>query len=559
MIENEAAPTNNIESLNRLQAWRERVIRIILILIPFVGAGILFLNAKTLIDAGMWTFLAIFVIAFVTVTAISIFRNRLPYNIRVIGILGVVLGVAPLSYSIYGLQGDGRIWLMFFIVFTVLMLGMRAGVVATVIATPLHLVLGYLFTAGYLPTPPPETIQHSLLFEGWITTGITLLFLSVVLFISVGLVVRSLDDSISNLETTLTSERQLLRELESEQYQLRSRSADLERRVGQIRLAAEISRSLGTILEPKELMDYLANRVKEGFDLYYVGVFQLDERKRYAVLTIGTGEPGRKMVADSHQLSVGGSSMVGWATANRQPRIALDVGREAIRFRNPHLPDTRSELALPLMIGNDVHGALTVQSTEPDAFDQDDIIVLQSIADSFAIALQNAELFQQIEDSLQEIQHLNRQYLGEAWRDISQEEQGLSYSVESSSAEEELSAANLIDIPLTLRGDQVIGKITLEAQREDWSPDELEFLEAVSNQAALALESARLLEETQRRVEREQTLNRMTTQLAQTLDFESLIQAIVRELGNLPSVTEAAIHIAPPTNSQEKQPLSSVE
>ena len=286
---------------------------------------------------------------------------------------------------------------------------------------------------------------------------------------------------------------------------------------------------------------------------HYAGVFLADESNRYAVLTAGTGEAGKNMIAESHKLSIGGSSMVGWSMAHRQPRIALDVGQEAIRFKNPHLPLTRSELALPMAIGNQVLGALTVQSVEPQAFDDDDITVLQSIADSLAIALENARLFQQFEDSLKEIQQLNRQYLGEAWRDISEEDQGISVIHESGFPSEETGKAHEINVPLTLRDQQVIGNITLESDREDWTSDELEFIEAVSNQAALALESARLLDESQKRVEREQALNRLTTQFSQTLDFDKLIQTVVRELGQLPNVTEASIHIAPQNLSDQPE------
>jgi GAF domain-containing protein len=137
------------------------------------------------------------------------------------------------------------------------------------------------------------------------------------------------------------------------------------------------------------------NLIRDRFDFYYVGLFLLDETGRWAVLWAGTGQPGRQMLKQGHKLEVGGTSMVGWCTANAQARIALDVGEETVRFDNPLLPETRSEMALPLISRGRVIGALTVQSTEAQAFSEEDIAVLQTMADQIANAIENARLFEE--------------------------------------------------------------------------------------------------------------------------------------------------------------------
>ena len=146
----------------------------------------------------------------------------------------------------------------------------------------------------------------------------------------------------------------------------------------------------------------------QRFDLCYAGLFLVDsegqwtgEPNRWAVLRSGTGEAGRKMLAQDHKLEIGGTSMIGWCTANRQARIALDVGEEAVRFDNPLLPETRSEMALPLISGGRVIGALSIQSSQPAAFSEEDIATLQSMADQLANAIQNAYLFDQIQRAQQ--------------------------------------------------------------------------------------------------------------------------------------------------------------
>ncbi len=173
--------------------------------------------------------------------------------------------------------------------------------------------------------------------------------------------------------------------------------ADTERRAKLLETAAEVSRAASSILDEDELFSTAVNLIRDRFDLYYVGLFLVDEAGEYAVLRTGTGEAGRLMIEREHKLKIGGMSMIGWSIANKKPRIALDVGKEAVRFDNPVLPDTRSEMALPLIYRNMVIGALTVQSVVEMAFSEDDIAALQSLAEQLATAVVNARQFELVE------------------------------------------------------------------------------------------------------------------------------------------------------------------
>jgi GAF domain-containing protein/CheY-like chemotaxis protein/HAMP domain-containing protein len=181
--------------------------------------------------------------------------------------------------------------------------------------------------------------------------------------------------------------------------QLRGVHAGLEstvaRRTEQLRLAAEVSRAASELTDIDTLLPQVAELVRARYDFYYAGLFLLDELGASAVLRAGTGAAGRMMLARGHRLEVGGQSMVGWVTARNLPRIALDVGVEAVRFSNPLLPDTRSEAALPLRAAGRLIGALDVQSTRAAAFSEDDLAALQGLADQVAIAIDNARLYSQ--------------------------------------------------------------------------------------------------------------------------------------------------------------------
>jgi len=178
-----------------------------------------------------------------------------------------------------------------------------------------------------------------------------------------------------------------------------SLESQVEARTEQLRASAEVGRAAASILDPDQLLREAVNLITDRFGFYYAAVFTLDEAGKFAVLREATGpqQVGRILKERGHKLEVGGQSMVGYVTAQRKPRIALDVGEEAVRFANPLLPDTRSEIALPLVVGDRVVGALDVQSTQPAAFDASSAAVLQSMADQIAIALNNAEQFHRAE------------------------------------------------------------------------------------------------------------------------------------------------------------------
>jgi len=168
---------------------------------------------------------------------------------------------------------------------------------------------------------------------------------------------------------------------------------DLQHRSMQLLASSEVARAATSILDYQELIEKCVDLIREHFGFYYAAVFLIDDAGEWAILKAATGEGGKKLLEIGHKLGVGSQSMVGWVTANNAPRIALDVGEEAIRFDNPYLPKTRAEMALPLRVRGEVIGALDVQSTSVNAFSEDDIQTIQMMADQVAIAIANARLF----------------------------------------------------------------------------------------------------------------------------------------------------------------------
>lgn len=212
-------------------------------------------------------------------------------------------------------------------------------------------------------------------------------------------------------------ERVLIQEnLHQTNQQLENTALALERRSNLLQVAAEVSRAASAILDPNELAQQVVDLAQQRFGLYYVGLFLVDEAGEMLHLRAGTGSAGHSMLQSGHKLRVGNTSMVGWCFANRQARIALDVGEDAVRFSNPLLPGTRSELALPLISRGQTLGAMTIQSENEAAFSDENLETFQTLADQLANAILNARLYDQLGKELEErkraeskIRRLNRE------------------------------------------------------------------------------------------------------------------------------------------------------
>jgi signal transduction histidine kinase len=175
------------------------------------------------------------------------------------------------------------------------------------------------------------------------------------------------------------------------------------RRANLLAAAAQVSQNLTHILDIDDLLPKTVDIICDTYGFYYAGVFLIDPAGEFAVLRAGRGEPGRIMIENHHKLAVGGNSMIGACTAYNQARISLDVDTEKVWYPNPVLPDTRSEMALPLAVGQRVIGAVTVQSVEPAAFTDEDITSLQAMANQLAIALDNAHQRRELEETHAEL------------------------------------------------------------------------------------------------------------------------------------------------------------
>jgi GAF domain-containing protein len=271
------------------------------------------------------------------------------------------------------------------------------------------------------------------------------------------------------------------------------------------------------------------------------------------------------MLERRHQLKVGGTGIVGYVSQGGFPRIALDTGSDAVFFNNPDLPNTRSEIALPLKYGSTIIGVLDVQSTLPSAFKDEDANLLSTLTNQIAIVI-NTILVNEHSESGTSSKNISRR--------SQQIQSGYSYAPDGTissaiptsnpAVDQSLATGETVvlfqpskNIPSTLAvpvkfRDQVIGILHIESAETNrkWTDDEVTVVQSISDRTALALENARLFEETSRRAEQEETIARVTTQIGSSTDFNRILQTTIQELGRALGASRSFIHLSAPPEDE---------
>ena len=524
---------------DQLKIWQERILHSL-----FLGgtiAGLIF----TLLFASSSKVNHTYTILYSSIGLLSLcliffaLRNT-SYWIRSIVALLIVFFFSNVVYFTSGWTGFALILLLFFSFLSTTLLYQGPSRIGLVISLTTLLVWALLRFTNVIKGVGLASTINSL--------GLDLLIVLLAGF-SINLAISSLKNYFIDI---YRANRKLRDDQVTLQNQMQEQKTILERRVAQLQTAAEITRSISNISDPQVLIRQVTDSIKERFNLYYVGVFLVDSMKEFAVLQYGTGEAGRKMLANHHRLAVGGYSMIGWTTQTRKPRIALDIGSEAVHFDNPLLPETRSELALPIATTTTLYGAMTIQAAQPGFFDENDILVLQSIADNLAIALENNSSFENTQKALEEIRVLNKAFVQQAWGEAISVHGNLMAEYENPDLQSAGAEIKTVKVPIYVR-DEVIGEINLELAEEEINQDELEFLQSVTAQTSSALENARLIDETQRAASKEQKLNDLSVQFSRALTIEDILKTAVIEFGKLPSVSEASISLLPPEETNLQQ------
>lgn len=330
-----------------------------------------------------------------------------------------------------------------------------------------------------------------------------------------------------------------------------------ERRAQELQSISEISRLISSEQRLDILLPLITRLVSERFDFYHVGIFFVDDTRQFAILQAANSESGQRLLNRGHRVDIGDATIVGNVADTGKARIALDNGADAVSFDNSDLSGIRSQMALPLRVRSETIGVLDVQSTKPTAFTENDANILGILADQVAITIENARLFGRSQQALNEVQSLYTQFLRQEWQTFTRQEAKIGYHksmvggkpleapIESDEILEALQTGEIIvldgkdnnsqpsiAVPVKLRG-QTIGVLDIKAPTKNrkWSQDEINLAQAISDRLALALDNARLLQETQRRAAKEAKIGGVTAKIGASINIRNVLQTAVEELG----------------------------
>jgi GAF domain-containing protein len=342
---------------------------------------------------------------------------------------------------------------------------------------------------------------------------------------------------------------ELLQLKQSLETRVIERTADLERRANQMEIISSVARSITAIQNLDQLLPSICETVSRQLGFYHTGIFLLDERGEYAILQAANSEGGQHMLQRGHRLRVGATGIVGTVAGQGKARIALDVGADAVYFNNPDLPETRSEMALPLKIGSQILGILDAQSKELGAFKEEDIAVLGILANQISVAIENARLFGETKQALAESQDIYQQYAKQDWAHFSRNLKNNGYFFDGIKAAPLKKTPlaplpNALTLSIKVRG-LTIGNVTVQSNNplRAWSQDEINLAQAAADRAGLGIENFRLLTEAQRRAAKERTIGEITSHISSSVDVREIMQTAVEELGRALSDSNVTLQL----------------
>lgn len=544
-LENQALPGD-------VRTWQRQLVRNILRALVVVG-GIALAGAsydawvsqqpfQIPILAGLYLFLLI-------VT----FWSKVPYAVQAGALLAVFYFLGGFTLYLNGKDGIAFSFLLTLPFFAALFFSWPVAVGILVLALVTAIGFGWAIVAGVLvvPVSNPQAVSE------WISRGTVFIMLSCLLMLAQTYLFRRLAVALAvsqDLTRALQDER---RKLET---QVTERTADLTRRTRYLEAISQVAQDAVTILELQELLSRVTDLISERLGFYYTAIFLLDPTGAWAELRAASGVSGQRLLTRGYRQPVG-EGLVGTVVAQRVYRLASGL-EPPEQLYHQELADSRSEIALPLRARGEILGVLDVHSRESDAFGEEAITALQSLADQIAVAISNARLFAQLQESAAAERRAYGELSRTAWQELLQAEHEPGFLSRESGIipagelwRPEMAEAlakgtvvangRTVAVPIKVR-DQVIGVVDGDkpGAAGEWTPEEIALLQLMTDQLGVALESARLYQDTQRRAAQEQAVSAVAAQLRASTDTDAILRTVAQELGQLLGAS-TLVHLLP--------------
>jgi len=539
---------DQIKNENKAQdSWREQFLQRILIISAVVG---IFALIPAVISSSDLVLQSIYIGVY-ALLVVSIIIH-LPYILKasLFVSLPLILGLSSLSET--GIRGDALFFFLAFVTFSNLLIGPRAGITSIVITEIIIVGMGYLILNEII------TLSDKFAFEGdltdWASAAASQFLITLVIMSGLQMLNEGFRKTQQRVETMNESLRESQKELEN---RVAERTQELSHKTNQLNASSYVAHQTAAIQDLDRLLNRTVNLISNQFGCYHVGIYLMNQRGDYVNLQATSSEGGKQLLERGYRLRVGTEGIIGFVAAEKKPRISLDVGKDAVFFDNPDLPDTRSELALPLIVRNKVVGVLDLQSSEVNAFKFGEIDIFQTMADQIAVTIENAQLITESQLVISQLETISSENTRQNWKaELAVQKPIFQYSATGVRAIEKSTPkdGNTLEVPITLRG-QKIGNILLQRKAEyhKWTPQEETVATEVAAQTALALENIRLVERTRQRANREQAISNITARVRETLDLDTVLRTSAREIQKALNLHEAEIRLIPQEKPDDKK------
>ena len=520
--------------------WREFFLQRILVLSAGIG---IFALIPGVLNTENFTLKGIYVGVFVTlVTAILI---KMPYLVKayIFITLPLILGLSSLSET--GIRGDVLFFLLSFVTFSALLIGHRIGIAAIILSELIIIIGGYLILNGHYLLSDKLALGGSL--TCWLSAGFSCLLIWLVVMSRLRMIQEGYDQAKANIEKMVATLRATQLEMENRVVE---RTHELTRKSDLLIASTHVVHEIASIQKLDDLLDRAVQLISQHFGFYHTAIYLMNIRGDYVVLQATSSKGGKQLMERGYRLRVGTEGIVGFVAAEKRSHIAIDVGDDAVFFDVPELADTRSELAVPLVVRNKVIGVLDMQSSDTQTFRYDEIELFQTMADQMAATIENTRLLSESQLVVSQLDVILNEETRQSWlTESASTTPAFHYSISGVKALEKsvpLKGKNVLDIPLVLRG-QKIGKLSLQrkAGYQNWTTQEEVVANDVAAQAALALENIRLVERTRQRANREQAIAAIASRIRETLDLETVLRTSAREIQRTLNLQEAEIRLLP--------------
>lgn len=537
------------------QDWREQFLQRILIIAAVLGVFPVIAGFVSTDSLGLQS---IYIGVFATLVITILFRLPYFFKAGIFVVLPLILGVSSTVNT--GARGDNIFFLLTFVIFSTLFIGSRSGLIAIAISEFVVITSGYLVLSNQFELL--DTLAPKGGLADWATDSVFLFLISLVIMAGIDMLQERFKKAQIQNESMIEAMQETQLDLEN---RVAERTRELAHKTSQLNAASLVTHETAAIQDLDKLLNQIVKLVAEQFDCYHAGIYLMNQRGDYVTLQAASSEGGKQLLESGYRLRVGTEGVIGLVASEKKPRISLDVGKDAIFFDSPELPETRSELTLPLVVRDKVIGVLDLQSSEVNAFKYEDLEIFQTMADQIAVTIENSRSLTESQLVISQLETLSNENTRKNWKtELAVRNPKFHFSatgVRPVGNTKLQSEKNVLNVPIILRG-QKIGKISLQRKSEfhRWTTQEENVASEVAAQTALALENIRLVERTRQRASREQAIAGVTARVRETLDLDTVLRTTAREIQKALNLQEAEVRLIPqdkPGNSEKLEKASS--